>query len=572
MTKQIAEADIHNGLSYIIRSQQKDGSFAITTNNPDSVQVPLTCTLGIHALLLDVLCTIREPRLTPVINRLAAYLKTTLAASPLDSLDSYVLFYGLAVLYEYDVAVLPPDIIAGAVKSLIANEQAPGGPYRNALDSPSLEPDWLTNMAVSRFIHHVGGPFPNLAAFLDAIPTGYNRYYTTAWPLSFAGATHKPAFRHAKVRAIPQLPNGSWPIEYVQQDPHDKSSFAYGSVALSTAHMIAHFTRTPSIVTASNFAAPYKRLAAAAHADAAKLDPLIAEVLQTRLAKLIAADTSCEIGLLALRFTDALHTPHTPNTQILEKLGLANVYNWVAYTIYDDFLDDEGDPLLLSAANVALRKTVQIFSEVLPDPIFKAHVQHTFDTIDTANAWEVTHCRFTIQANTIQIGAIPDYGDLHYLHDRSLSHRLPIIGTLLVAGFSLTGREVTAIADSFRHYLIIRQLNDDLCDWQDDLYAGHISYVVAQLLHDAQIAPGRQPLNSLYSKLQRVFWAQSLPKLDSLLQQHAAIARQFLDRSMIVNPDNLIAQLIDNLADAAVKMQAEHQQANDFLHAFKAQS
>jgi len=55
----------------------------------------------------------------------------------------------------------------------------------------------------------------------------------------------------------------------------------------------------------------------------------------------------------------------TNEKSILKKdvilLGQANVLGWLAYTIYDDFLDEEGKPELLPLANMYLRRLIYIY-------------------------------------------------------------------------------------------------------------------------------------------------------------------------------------------------------------------
>ncbi|HSX06516.1 MAG TPA: hypothetical protein VLG92_02245 [Candidatus Saccharimonadia bacterium] len=577
MSSQTAEAATRRGTAYLRKHQLKSGGFTIICDHPDRVKIPLTVDLGIHALMLNALSTSNEPDAKVVANGLAAYLERTiklLAKTTFRDIDSYVLFYGLAVLYEHSPISLPPSVIATAVHTLVANEQSPGGPYCNALDNHTAKPDWLTNVSISRFIHHVGGPFPKLTAYITKTPPDHSRYYTDAWPLLFfdaINAQRSPSPNHIPLPGTiaSQLPDGSWPITYIHKDPFGKSELLYGSVGLSTAVAIINLAQAKSIVNTAATPDYYSKLAGVAQTDVATLDPLIGTTLQAKLAKLISADTTCEIGPLAERFADALLLPHRPKPKVLQTLGLANLYNWVAYTIYDDFLDDEGDPALLSAANVALRKAVGLFTKAVPNRRFMKLVTQTFDTIDAANAWELANCRFAVRKNTIQIGTIPDYTDLHSLHDRSLSHGLPILGALLAVDPALDAHILVKVQNALKSYLIVRQLNDDLCDWKDDLAAGHISYVVAQVLRSGNVTPGKQQLSSLLDDLEQTFWEQSLPHIDMVIQLHASQAKQYMADSKVVDVSNVITHLIDDLADVASRMQAERQQASDFLHAFQ---
>jgi len=571
MSRQTAENIARQGIDYLICSQRANGSFVIACNNPVGAVIPPAVNLGIHALLLDILSSLRNPELQTVIDGIATYL--THSTAPLlnnkaKESDSYSLFYSLSVLYEYDSTILRPEVIAAAVQLLIDLEQTPGGPYYNALDARTIAPDWLTNVSISRFIHQLGGPFPKLAAFLEESSVDFSRYYTVSWPLEFSCAALKPngTWRQA-AQATPPFADGSWQIEYTHKDPASTSGLLYGSSSLSVALGLKSSLKPAPAQTIQDH---YSQLTVNAYADIAKLDPLIGDILKTRLTRLIAADTNYEIGPLAERFATSLSVPQRPEPGTLQTLGLANLYNWLAYTIYDDFLDDEGDPHLLSAANVALRKAVDLFCKAVPDEAFKNLVLQTFDAIDIANTWEINYCRFVVDEDVLSVQTLPDYTNLRCLHDRSLSHGLPIIGTLLAAGMPAGSVEVTTLTEVVKQYLVIRQLNDDLCDWKDDLRNGHISYVVAQVLKDAKTPLRKTPLKTLLPRLEQTFWNDSLAHIDALLQSQATKAQQSLASCTMIAQDNILAQLIDSLASVATRMRAEHQQTDNFLEAFQA--
>ena len=76
--------------------------------------------------------------------------------------------------------------------------------------------------------------------------------------------------------------------------------------------------------------------------------------------------------------------------ELFDALAIANVSGWIAYGIYDDFLDGSGEPRLLPAANFFLRDlTLQYtaLSEKIPG-LLDGYIK-IMDTEDGANTEEI---------------------------------------------------------------------------------------------------------------------------------------------------------------------------------------
>lgn len=578
----MASAVIRRGTHYIAQAQHTDGSFDIVCWPQKRTVAPPSVTLDLHALLLDTLHTADDPSLQQVTPKLANFLASKLRSlvqrDAFATVDTHALFHCLASLYEYDSRLIKPAMLAAAVRLLVDMETAPGGPYRNALDPATSTPDPETNASISRFLHYIGGPFPKLTEYVARHAGVRSRYYTRAWPsrlqqaLAVDASSNNAAHPSATTSSSgpgTQLLDGSWPVEYLYKDPHSQSPKVYGSAALTTAHMLAKLAppKQPTS-TKSDLYKQREATIAAARRIAGQLSPLIAPTMAERVDKIVRADTTREISSFAAWFAAALRPECTTPQQTLQALDTANIYNWIAYTIYDDFLDDEGKPRLLPAANVALRTAVTLFTQAVPDAAFAKLVSETFNTVDAANAWEIANCRFAVGNDTIDIGALPDYADLHYLHDRSLSHSLPIMGTLAAADLPLHGKGVAAIRQACMHYLVVRQLSDDLHDWKEDLRAGHISYVVTRLLADAGVLPGIHPFEALLPWLEQTYLQQTMPAICRHIHDRATLAKQLLQQSKLVAEHNAISQLVDRLADMASRMLAEQAEAHAFLVAY----
>ena len=237
-------------------------------------------------------------------------------------------------------------------------------------------------------------------------------------------------------------------------------------------------------------------------------------------------------------------------------LNSASLNGWIAYTIYDDVIDNQPVPELISVANFALRQTEDHFHLALPgDSSFKDFVARALIIVDAANAWESTHARANVSKNVIIISTLPDYADYDQLAARSWGHVLAASGCLLIAGYKLSSPEQASLRLFFRHYLIARQLNDDAHDWEEDLRNSQLSPAVCLLLRD----PKTLNLDTDIDDLRLQFWESTIDLLVQLINDHIAKARTalldcpFKDRSVY---DSWLDTLQQS-ADAAITERAD---------------
>jgi hypothetical protein len=217
-----------------------------------------------------------------------------------------------------------------------------------------------------------------------------------------------------------------------------------------------------------------------------------------------------------------------------------------------------------------MRYSLNAFLQILPThDTFPAFVRDTFDAIDSANAWELAHCRFKTDAQTITISALPDYGKLSALAERSLGHTLPPLGVLVASGIASASTDFKALQQALKHYLIARQLNDDAHDWQDDLKNGQITFVVSTLLKEAHIPQGKHTRASLQAKLQKQFWHHSLPLICEQMQLQVALARQALTKTQLLQPINIITKLLDDIETSITETLATQKTARSFLKHYR---
>lgn len=279
----------------------------------------------------------------------------------------------------------------------------------------------------------------------------------------------------------------------------------------------------------------------------------------------LGADHNLEIGLISSYFAEALRTKGYSKVE-LQKLGVANVFTWMAYTIYDDFFDDEGTPLNLAVANWAARQAYHEYVTVYSNPVSQRLVTKICTVMDAANAWEVRHARAEIQNNTITISALPAYDNYMILADRALAH---VLGPLLLTrNNSVSAKQYSHVTAGLKHYLIARQLNDDLHDWRQDLQAGHLSSVVTYLLGKTSTGSGKQNIPKLITRLEALFWQQGLEELCCAVQDHITKSRQAFTKSKLMHPAGTLYTLLDRLDRAIETGRCALQHDKDFLAAY----
>jgi hypothetical protein len=531
----------------------------------------------------------------------------------------------LAGLWLHDPKLVSPAVLGKAVRLLLATETAVGGPYRTWLVPPDAPAIWLdTDLAVNAniayFLRLVAQPLPNLTALMEQAITGKafaSPYYPSAYPLLYylgrayrgerqqtlvacimelrkpaghwgtplqtalaLGALHEQGETNGLEAAVTYLlgkqrPDGSWPAEPFWLEVEQTYS---GAPALTTALVLEalerysqkpaeHASHRPSRDRMGDQL--YKQITAEATSQFSMLDETLRRQANTTLERMMAGDHNREIMLLPYYFAQSLQIGGAEH-EVLLRLGLASLYGWTAYTIYDDFLDASGDVRLLPLANVALRSSVQEFRRAVPGShTFQEFVAHTFDIIDGANAWEVTHCRFSVFDQQVGIGPLPDYGALERLAERSLGHALTPLGVLAALGMPPNDPKSQLLLSALRHYLIARQLGDDMHDWEPDLRAGQCSYVIARILADLHIGPGTYPLTELVPRMQQEAWSHTLETIGILLLRHISLARRDLTKSALMRQNSLVAGLLDGLEAATKRTLQEQADAESFLAAYK---
>ncbi len=535
-------------------------------------------------------------------------------------------FCALSGLYMHDPSIIDEEALAKAVKLLLATETDVGGPYRTWLAAPDSAPVWLdvdvaVNSNVAYFLKHVSHGLPKLDKFIGkAIVSGNfsSPYYPSdyAFIYYFArayGGSHRPVLLK-RVRALAkraatdldkalclsslirlgdrrgtrtlamgilqgQRRDGSWAAATFYADPvKDGKPYYDGAQALTTAFAIEALDlyRRSQLKPEGDVDKIERYKHAGAVLDVAKdwckgMDKELGASVASSLDKLARSDNGAEIIGLAHRFNASLIKP-LPKTKgkFLNRLEAANLFGWTAYTIYDDFLDGEGSTRLLPAANASMRRSLDGFSGAVPDdPSFRQLVRTVFDEIDGANAWEQAYRRLPIDKGAIRIDGLPASQELSWLAGRSLGHALPAMAILSASGEDIASAASRHMLAAFRHYLILRQLNDDVHDWPEDLQNGHMTPVVEAVLADIDVGAGIHDLSKLMPDARKMFWHRTLPRMCRLMDGQASLARKELAASGLLRKDNGMIGLITRLEAAVSEARSKQGRAKDFLRHYE---
>lgn len=506
---------------------------------------------------------------------------------------------------------------AQLAKLLVAAESSTGGPYRTWIGQPSTakwsDIDPVVNANIGYLLSLQTIILPSLITFFDTA-LAQNKltspYYASDVPTLFflsewyQGSQHtilsqkiskrlgcttlnalelsllilaawncRLAEQHiapAQARLLTLLhPGGYWRAStmYIHRTSEGRVEYA-GSAALTTACAIRAMAVKPSDYgqnKTSNTRPPsIAIMRTVKHKTRYMSDDMLRATYLEQVRATVLADKNYQITNPVKHITRAfdLHVPASTATN----LNLGSLNGWIAYTIYDDFLDDEGRPADISIANVALRESLTRFRAALPhSKVFQSQVDTVFSVVDAANLWEVRYSRVTVASGILAYNKLPDYGDYTQLAERSWGHTLAAFGVLQAADITHKTETQHQLQQFFNHYLIARQLNDDAHDWETDLSNGHVTAVVAELLR----AHGVRSVNIANDlpKLRQTYWGRVICTIATMIQYHAARAAEAVAKLKCPHPEALLAWLIP-LERAANDAQQKHTYAAQFISTY----
>lgn len=385
------------------------------------------------------------------------------------------------------------------------------------------------------------------------------------------------------------------PVPFYAEAIRDKKTIRSGSSALTAAlclEAIAKFdqakdkserrtaqtenisVRTPSI-QAQNVAQRtheeiVKRVTGELSFFSAKTKAKIGKIIE----KMTLRDPGGQITLLPYHFARDVEGGHRVSSRRINDLGAANLFGWFAYKIYDDILDDEGDPGLLPVANYCLRAVTDLYRDILPAKHARLF-EDLMNAIEKANSWEREFCRIGTQGTdgmTVEASSVPAYPHYGVLADKSLAHALGPASIIIEVGGPSAETDLKQTLAFFRNYIIARQLNDDAHDWLIDLERGFVNSVSSKILklHFTRTAPNilcniqKQKLD-----LERIFWNDISNGILEDITSHIAQARKNLDRISVLKDTSYLDSLLAPLENAVTKTITEKQKAEEFVGSYK---
>lgn len=554
-----------------------------------------------------------------------------------DDLD--VMCCALAALFQYDEKLVDGEALSRAVMVLTSLEQQEGGPYRTWLVPPDADKAWKDiDLAVNANIgHFLLLQEVELDKLNELTETAIKKkkyhspYYSTQYSvIYFISRFYQGAQKKKIVEFLlnKQNKNHHWgnpldtafacsallnfgyparklekPIEYLllaakrdcSWEAHPfvveriikKKKHHSGCAELTTAFCLEALQKYAGALKATKIPVKKQQKDKAAEKIYGEVLRLFKKRMilagkglkgqaENTLTGLFKQDNLQKIILLPYIFKKALGKNGKKVSQkVLVQLGLANLLGWLAYTIYDDFIDEEGDPKNLPLANLCLRELTMVFSGVLSKKEgkeFNLFFRQVMDQLEQAHHWEVTRCRIQVEKMKFAIPQkLPNDQKHSKLADRSRGHALGPLAILFSLGHSQNSFDVKNAMAFFHHYLIARQLSDDMHDWEEDLKRGQLNSSVVALLKKWRSKKKKKniDLNIDLEKLQELFWYEVVTEMCEDLLAHVEKAKQALKKLRIVEHSELLETMLTSVEQATQKTLKEQAEAVKFLKAYE---
>ena len=494
-----------------IKSLQADnGSFTDLSGKPSVLYT---------AIILARLCESSEEDLQDIKKKAAEFLlarknkKWEFGESLLSD------FCSLSALALYDKGIISGSVLAVITKRLTEIEKKEGGPYR----SPDGKVDPATNAVIARFLSLFEVELPSLKEFSNQ---------------ASAGVSETEALKIVKF-----LQSDNRKIESINKFDAEESK-------------MMEMIRSRFDERFNLFSPEFKILAG--------------ETIE----KTIRGNPDKQMSLMSFYTKQALGKKGDKiSDDIVAEMGLANIFFWAAFIIYDDFWDEdeEAQPRKLPVANVFARHYINYFISLFTQNLgFCALFNQVMDNLDGANFWETQACRTKVEGSIFHIPKVlPDYADYENKFRPASGHILGPVAMLVMLGYGIDSPEVKNFIDYFRHYLIAMQINDDAHDWEEDMRRGHISTVVHLLLLDFERKEGIIDLEKDLPELKKVFWFKTIKKAAEIAVSHTEKSRQALTGISIFENINPLERIINISESVAKKALQEQTDSVNFLESYK---
>ncbi|MBU2566250.1 hypothetical protein KKG46_01680 [Patescibacteria group bacterium] len=299
------------------------------------------------------------------------------------------------------------------------------------------------------------------------------------------------------------------------------------------------------------------------------LDKGLEKRADIRLETLVKNDKDGQIALMPRYFYQSMNIETTDLDDLVKKLCQASLFGWLAYSIYDDFFDGDGQAEDLSVANVSLRHCAHIFEEMIVKyPTFQQLYNQIMNALDSSNCWEINNCRLSQEIKILDLSIdFPSYLNSQFT-DRSLGHAL---GACLLLIATDNQNQIDKMLCFFKKYLLVRQLHDDMHDWEDDLSKGIVNSVHSSIFKDWQTEFGKNVLNieSDLVSLQNVFWNKTIDKLCGYVSAELDTAKEILLSIDAIKDKGYFIKLLDSMKVANREILQQRDDVLRFIESYK---
>ncbi len=512
----------------------------------------------------------------------------------------------LAAIDALDPAALGGTGWAEVTKLLAVTEAREGGPYWTWIVGPEADPAWrdvdlAVNCNIAAMLARAQVELDSLRELVDAairenaFSSKYYpnplmvRYFAGRWyksptlagplrhdgePINMAlaalihaaaGETELAAADTARLASRP-LADMLAPAPICFDPEQEGIAYVAGCRAATAALCLAALSDTERI--ASDYLGPFaERVELLVRSLIDRWSPELIPAAKGAVAAMLGADPAHQITTLPIRTLRALgRRAELIDDSQVAGLGAMSVMGWLAFTVYDDFMDGEGRPAMMPLANRAHAQMADLIYGEPGDGTFCDYANAVLDQMAAANAWELSHCRFEYPR---ELGDCrPDYGNYVTLADRSGGHGLGWAAIWMRLGIGPSGHEFLQMAAFFRHFLIARQLNDEAHDWEDDLRHGHVNAVGAMLVTQLAGPAGADP-DSVLGEMRTYFWQVLLPEVCDLIESHLATARAALASCRAVDSPTPLLELLTPIEAATAEARVKRTQTLAFLAQFR---
>lgn len=480
--------------------------------------------------------------------------QTSLPDYPPD-LDDTLL--ALAAIHSVDERLITGRCLAWLLHHLITGEKKPDGPYRTWLFTPNSRAAWsdidgVVNANIYYSLQKLGIAAPSLAEFCRTLiqeQRWHSPYYIGIWPTLYSlarlniwepedtnwssiwqefihspnnalsqalvlssalrtGYTDVPALRKLAGKLIKACADGNNELDncaYIMERHGVDTTELSGARGWTLATVIEalelfrqHFFPPCKVMTNSAAESCYQNILNQVTQRFNEFPEPLQNKATTALNCIKSLDKHQEIGLSAYYANEYLGSPLAPN--VVEKLGYINMLGWLAYQVYDDWLDEDTSQYPLALAQLAWRTVGSEYTKICRGQVpLDDWVKKILDQVDVSNALEKITDPPTDTGHST----------------KSIGHAIGV-GVVFALGSKARNSVLDSVAQFFTHYLTAKQLCDDMHDWEDDLLNNRPTPVIQSLLKQYQLEHPEWNTGDIVGQLpelRRTYWKHTMPTI-----------------------------------------------------------